>query len=237
MRKLAVFDIDNTLAKPGRAISQNVTKKLRKLQNMGVKIALISGKPVSYIAGFARGAGLEDVLIAGENGGVILNPATLEVRYLKKRPRSLDIIEKHVKRKFATKIWLQPNEVILTIFPRRPVKVDGVEKYVWEVIKRNHLRDVFVYTHVDAIDVMPQGLNKGLAVKYFCEFLEVPREHVATVGDSESDIPMFESSGFSIVVGYKNEKARSKALITVNEATSAIDVLIKRAKGRSKWSK
>jgi HAD superfamily hydrolase (TIGR01484 family) len=237
MRKLVVFDIDNTLAKPGRAISQNVAEKLAELRDIGIKIALISGKPAFYIAGFVRGAGLKDMLIAGENGGVIFNPSTLETKYIEKRPASLDVVEKRVTTEFGTKIWLQPNEIILTIFPRKHVKISDVEKYVRKVVKEKRLNDVYVLTHADAIDVMPKSLNKGLAVKYFCKFLRIPMEQVAAVGDSESDIPMFESSGFSIAVGGKSGKAKSKASIAIDEITSAIDILLKRGKESSKWLK
>lgn len=235
MIKLAVFDIDNTLAKLDKPISQNVVKKLRKLQDVGVKIALISGKPAFYIDGFARGAGLGDILIAGENGGVVFDPSTLEVKYLKKKLTSLDIIEKSVKREFSTKIWLQPNEVILTIFPRESVEVNNIEKFVKRVIKENRLDDVHVLTHVDAVDVVPKGLDKGLAIKYFCKLLEIPLEHVAAVGDSESDISMFKLSGFSIAVGGENKKVKFKASTAARNIISAIEALMKMKKG-NKWS-
>jgi HAD superfamily hydrolase (TIGR01484 family) len=228
MIKLAVFDIDNTLAKINKPLSQNVAEKLRKLQNVGIKVALISGKPASYIRGFARGAGLRDVLIAGENGGVVFNPFTLEVKHLKKRPKSLDIIERNVRKKFAEKIWLQPNEVILTIFPRESVKVANVRKFVENTIRKNHMDDVYILTHRDAIDVLPKNLDKGVAIKYFCEILKLSRDKVATVGDSESDIPMFESSGFSILIGSRGQQRKFKASKVANEILLAIDTLIKK---------
>lgn len=54
MIKLIVFDIDNTLAFPNQPIDEDIIRQFKLIESQGIKIALISGKPASYISGFAR---------------------------------------------------------------------------------------------------------------------------------------------------------------------------------------
>jgi hydroxymethylpyrimidine pyrophosphatase-like HAD family hydrolase len=53
--KLAVFDIDGTLALTEDTIPPHISERLRSLENCGLQIVLISGRTASYLAGLARG--------------------------------------------------------------------------------------------------------------------------------------------------------------------------------------
>jgi hydroxymethylpyrimidine pyrophosphatase-like HAD family hydrolase len=75
--RLAVFDIDGTLAETDEAILPSVAEKLRSFENRLERLVLISGRTASYLAGLARGIGIRKPLVAGENGGVIFDPANL----------------------------------------------------------------------------------------------------------------------------------------------------------------
>lgn len=48
-------------------------------------------------------------------------------------------------------------------------------------------------THVDA--------NKGAVAEYFSRTLQISHEQIATIGDQQNDILMFDRSGFSIAMG------------------------------------
>ena len=71
MIKLAVFDLDDTLAPVGRGIAEHDLKRLKELEDMGVRIALSSGKPTYYLCGLLRQLGLKRPIMIGENGIVI----------------------------------------------------------------------------------------------------------------------------------------------------------------------
>ena len=58
MLKIAVFDLDGTLCAVGKSIQPKTLALLRKLQDKGVQIAISSGKPIYYLCGTARQAGL-----------------------------------------------------------------------------------------------------------------------------------------------------------------------------------
>ena len=69
--RLAVFDLDGTLAPLGRGICPEDLQALRRLEARGVRIAVCSGKPTYYLCGFLRQAELRDPILVGENGAVI----------------------------------------------------------------------------------------------------------------------------------------------------------------------
>ena len=71
MIRLAVFDLDGTLAPLGKPVAPETVALLHQLENTGVRIALCSGKPTYYLCGFARQLGLADPILVGENGAVI----------------------------------------------------------------------------------------------------------------------------------------------------------------------
>jgi len=87
--RLAVFDIDGTLAATEDTIPPHVGEKLRILEEKGLQIVFISGRTASYLAGLARGIGVAKSLVAGENGGVIFDPASKWERKLEAIPHQV----------------------------------------------------------------------------------------------------------------------------------------------------
>ncbi len=51
------------------------------------------------------------------------------------------------------------------------------------------------------LDVTHENAHKGAAVIALSEILLIPPEEIATIGDGENDVRMFEVSGFSIAMG------------------------------------
>ena len=69
--KLIVFDVDGTIAEPNSPVDRKVSEKLQCFERRGIRIAFASGKNASYLSGLARGIGLADPIIIGENGCII----------------------------------------------------------------------------------------------------------------------------------------------------------------------
>jgi HAD superfamily hydrolase (TIGR01484 family) len=78
--KLAVFDVDGTLAEIHRPAKLEVSRKLRDLEKLGAKIVLASGKNVSYLLGFARGIGVEPVFVIAESGCLVFDVKKAEMK-------------------------------------------------------------------------------------------------------------------------------------------------------------
>lgn len=69
------------------------------------------------------------------------------------------------------------------------------------------------------LDVTHPQANKGAVVQAMSRILGVPLSEIATIGDGDNDVAMFEKSGFSIAMGNANAevKGRADAVTDANE--------------------
>jgi Cof subfamily protein (haloacid dehalogenase superfamily) len=63
------------------------------------------------------------------------------------------------------------------------------------------------------LDVTPVDANKGRLVDTLSEFLAIPSEHIATIGDGWNDILMFRRSGLSIAMGNAAPEVQANAAL------------------------
>ena len=113
--KLAVFDVDGTLAEIHRPAKLEVSRKLRDLEKLGAKIVLASGKNVSYLLGFARGIGVEPVFVIAESGCLVFDVKKAALKKMAEMTREMTKIKNEALKQFSKSVWLHPNEVQLTI--------------------------------------------------------------------------------------------------------------------------
>ena len=216
--ELIIFDVDGVIAEVGKPVERTTAELLVNLEKKGLRIAFASGKNISYLLGLARGIGLSKPLVIGENGCVIFDSITLREIKLAKRTRELDILEKEIIKVFNDQIWLQPNQVQLTIFPKDLEKINEIKNFLIDFISKNNISDLDTYIHVDAIDILPKGVNKGSAVQKIMELYNISREAIIAVGDSESDIPMLLKAGLPICIGEKIRLEGCKRFNNIREA-------------------
>jgi Cof subfamily protein (haloacid dehalogenase superfamily) len=69
------------------------------------------------------------------------------------------------------------------------------------------------------LDITHERANKGTAVLALSEILLIPSSEIATIGDMENDVRMFEASGFPIAMGNASPEvqARARAVTLTNE--------------------
>jgi Cof subfamily protein (haloacid dehalogenase superfamily) len=61
------------------------------------------------------------------------------------------------------------------------------------------------------LDVTNKNANKGAVVEYLAQHLGVPAQEIATIGDQQNDVLMFERSGFSIAMGNASDEVKAQA--------------------------
>ena len=226
MIKLIFFDLDNTLAPVGMPIPGDCLEKLNELYRK-VKTAVCSGKPVSYLNGFARQAGLPDLIMCGENGltyqfGSDLPPALSGHFPVEKEIlASLEDVKNGFSAHFEGKYWCQKNEYAFTPFPFDETDFPPMTEYLKEKVKGTGLK---VYYQPDCFDVLPDGIDKGSALVNVCTILGIDVGDTVTVGDHVNDYPMFERSGISVGISLPD---KSRAKINVSSLGEAIDVINK----------
>lgn len=76
---------------------------------------------------------------------------------------------------------------------------------VLDQIGAKHLRAKVIYSGGVNLDLIPQNADKGLAVVYLRDQLDLPFERVVVAGDSGNDLDMFSHNFKGIVVGNADE--------------------------------
>lgn len=210
--KLIAFDLDNTIAELNRPASKRTVESLIDFEMQGIRIAILSGKPASYLCGFVRQMGLRDAIISGENGAIIQYSSKFPPSQFyftidldKQSIDSLRTFEGIIRKEFGQDVWIQPNMVNLTLFPVREEVKESVFKFFHEYVEEHNQEfDRFkIYRHIDSIELVPLSVDKGMALKKIMEIEKLGKDQVCAVGDSESDIPMFKQveNSFGIGIG------------------------------------
>lgn len=208
MIKLITFDLDNTLAKLGKGMTEEDLILLKKIEEQEVTVAVCSGKPTYYLCGFMRQVGLKHPILVGENGAVIQFGVDLPpekfymLPYSEEARQSLSFLKNKIT-ELLPDIWFQPNLTGVTPFPSNEKEFDIIEQCLEQ--EKSHIKDIEIYRHNDSFDLVPAGLNKKRGMEVLGNMLMIRPEETIAAGDGVNDYPMFEYAGFSVGVNVPDE--------------------------------
>jgi len=220
VHKILVFDLDGTLAPVGKPMADDTLALLKRLERAGYRLAVCSGKPTYYLCGLLRQAGLESPVLIGENGavlqyGVDLPPAVFHVFPCRSEAKAqIEQLRKRFDEACGQRIWYQPNELMLTPFP----KDEEVFGILQEIIDSSETKELTVYRHADCFDIVPKGLDKSAGLRLLADAEGLGAEDMIAVGDGINDIPMLEFADVSVKIGGGIECETSHAFDTVQHA-------------------
>jgi len=219
--RLAVFDIDGTLAATEESIPPHIGVKLRFFENQGLRIAFISGRTASYLAGLARGIGIGKPLVAGENGGVIFDPGSKWERFLDAVPHHEAEEMKNILLEEFGGLWFQPNQTMLTAAPRDLSRIEQLYSFVLS-LKAVREKKYKINKYYDAVEIMPQQNSKGKALAVIKEVLGIRKEEVVVFGNTEVDLPMKNETDRFIIIG---DNPQGEGIMNFRTVEDALDYL------------
>src|SRR5215468_2048438 len=124
----------------------------------------------------------------------------------------------HVDRETAT---VQFPAIVVPTFDgllNRVVKIVGVSDDLDSVARCEAAAQAQLGTHVSAarsqpyyLDVTHPSANKGTVIERISQFLKMPLESIATIGDQPNDVLMFKRSGLSIAMGNASPEVQKQA--------------------------
>ena len=131
--QMIVLDIDGTLTNSRKEITAETKEALMKVQRLGKKVVLASGRPTPGVIGFARELEMERYggYILSFNGGRIHNVSTGELVYNRTLPQYLigDIYKEAVEAKLGI-ITYTESEIILgngeDEYTRLEARINGI---------------------------------------------------------------------------------------------------------------
>lgn len=229
MYQLAVFDLDNTLAPLGKGISEKNLELLQGLEERGLRIALCSGKPVYYLCGFLRQAGLKAPILSGENGAIIQFGVDLppKQRYELPVSKAAKAQMQYLRRKIEEalpQLWYQPNQAVLTPFPVEREEFETIERILQA--EEEQMSELVVFRHSDSFDIVPRGIDKGAGLRYLAELLHIGTEDVIAIGDETNDYPMFEAAGLALGVNVRQEDRVDRNFLSTEEMLRYLYTLV-----------
>ncbi len=188
IRAIAV-DIDGTLTDGRRILCPQSVEAMRHLK---LPVILVTGNTHCFTRTMAIALGTPFIFIA-ENGGVVshadddmelladINVCEAAYQELSK----LFPLQRHDSRYRLTDISMKRN-----------FDIDAASKYV-----EDHGLPVELIDTVFAVHIKEKGVDKGTGLRCIAERMGIGLNEFAAIGDSLSDIPMFELAGFCASVG------------------------------------
>ncbi len=180
-------DYDGTLAHHG-IINDATWAALRKFRETGRKLIMVTGRELDELLGILQNNAEVFDRIVAENGGLVYEPATKEVRILCEPPPAKfaeELVRRGAERVAVGRV------IVATWEPH--------EDTVLHVIHELGL-ELQVIFNKGAVMVLPSGVNKASGLTAALADLGIDRDRVVGVGDAENDHSLLELCGFAVAV-------------------------------------
>ncbi|HEX6138295.1 MAG TPA: HAD family hydrolase [Casimicrobiaceae bacterium] len=214
MRYLALAtDYDNTLASEDR-VSGAARAALGRLRASGRRAILVTGRTLDGLLRVCDCNELFDYIVA-ENGALLYEPKSREITLLGEPPPD-DLVAALRRR------GVEPLEVgkviVATLAPH--------EASVLEAIRELGL-ELHVVFNLNAVMVLPAGINKAAGLKLALRRLGMSPHEVVAVGDAENDHAFLRLAECPVAVANAVPSIKeAAALVTRGEAGSGVVELI-----------
>lgn len=207
-QKTFAVDIDGTITENGHGvIDLDALLALRNLVKMGHKVIFVSGR--SSVEGFILSVfGGTTRIAVGENGGCITCGPNDHILLGEKKEckQAFDLIKSKIPDVKEKPVFPRMTEVVL----ERTFDINIAKKLIETEGLEVNLSDSKYAYHINS-----KGIDKGTGFKEVMQRYSIPKEDVIAIGDSETDLPLFEMASISVALGNASKYVRSKASITV----------------------
>ncbi|HEX7715266.1 MAG TPA: phosphoglycolate phosphatase [Bacillota bacterium] len=205
--QLVATDIDGTITDPSGRVHLKALEVIRELEEKGIPVILVSGRPLPYVESLSLYMGTSGPLIA-ENGAVLKFGRQLilagEAELAKK---ALALLERDFSRAGARLTLDEDNRY-------RMVDVT-LEKTVDPELIRHRLDQAGLPVTLLVTNVMlhlvDAKVSKGKAVLQALEFLGIAPSRAVVCGDSFNDLPLFAIGALNLAVGSAEPSLKQKA--------------------------
>lgn len=199
-----VTDVDGTITERYPIIDLETASLLRNLESSGYPVILASGRAAWELYSLSMFLGLCRVVV-GENGSVILNKEPLALTTLADNwypVLALKYLKEHQEGIRIKKTLPRFTEVVLERYPE-------IGK-VRQLLKNSGL-PVKVLDSGYAYHVVCSHVEKSLGVKEALKIIGLEPSEAVAIGDSETDVSLFELCGYSVAVANSDDAAKDAA--------------------------
>lgn len=218
--KVLAIDIDGTLTENGGGIVHLPgIQNLRILEKLGYKVLYVTGRSSIEALVLSIFSGTTGIAI-GENGGVVSTGPQDHILLGNKQEcvRGYKILKQSLGKVEIKNVFNRMTEVVL----KRTFNL----KKGQEILEKNHL-DLSLTDSKFSFHLNNRNVNKALGLSKALEILNVKPSETVSIGDSETDIPLFEYCGFSIALNHAEELVKTKAnyVVSGSSGTGLVEAL------------
>jgi phosphoglycolate phosphatase (TIGR01487 family) len=200
MIKLVLSDIDGTITDNRRVLSSSASEQIRKVQDSGVIVSLVSGNVIPVMYTFRTYLGLRAPLFA-ENGGAMIEDSIRQFFTMEKPMAFFRHLEKTgLARGIMTNQWRLCS-----------MGFDPLGDVANEISDLSTQYDVEITNSGFSWHILNVGQNKGFALHYLMERYGLKPEEVLVIGDNLNDIPMFMDGVRKAVPANAEEELKKRA--------------------------
>lgn len=202
--KAFAVDIDGTLTENGNGVVHlPAVSKLRFLERSGYKVVFVTGRSSVEAYILSVFCGTTNVAV-GENGGVVITgPDKFTILADKEKCiKGYNFLRERIPDVKVKPVFPRVSEVVLT----RTFDLRIGKSVLEESGLGLYLSDSKYAYHINQI-----GVDKATGLKHLLNVLDIDASEVVAIGDSETDIPMFDLCGFSIALAHSESDVKNSA--------------------------
>lgn len=209
--KALAVDVDGTITENGGTLNLDAVAALRWMEKQGIRVVLASGRGAWEMYALAIYAGTTKVVVTENGGAVAVSP--VDIALLSDKSLSIEAYE--ILSKEISELKLRPvlprlTEVIL----ERNFDVEKGRK-----ILEKHGLPVYLNDSKYAYHLTKKGINKATGLKVALRYLNIDPSETIAIGDSETDLPMFDLCAYGIALANAPQSVRDKADHVVEQGT------------------
>jgi phosphoglycolate phosphatase (TIGR01487 family) len=218
--KAIAIDIDGTLTENGGGmVHLNALASLRYLENIGCKVIFVTGRSSIEAYILSVFGGTTNVAV-GENGGAVTMGPQQHLTFASKEKciEGYHVLKKNIDSVKLKNAFNRITEVVLC----RTFDIEQGQR----ILDGNNL-DLCLTDSKYAFHINEKGIDKSVGLKKALSILDIVPANVVAIGDSETDIPMFNMCGYSIALNHagQNVKASAKYVVNGRQGEGAVEAI------------
>lgn len=180
---------------------------LRELYSLNIDLILATGRNIHFVRKLCKKFNIWRCAIA-ENGAVIYFPKT-------KKTLTINTYFMTKAKRLVRELNLPGTTIGKVITSNRMCD----KKFILKRLGRLAY-NLSVVDNVNEFMLLPEGVDKGLAVRLACHYMKIRTDKTLIIGDAENDIDLFMNPGFKIALANSNMKLKKLANQIVNKPAS-----------------
>jgi len=218
--KALAIDIDGTLTENGGGLVHlPAIQNLRNLERLGYRVIYVTGRSSIEALVLSIFSGTTKIAI-GENGGVVSTGPVNHILLGNKEEcvKGYNILKKSIETVELKNVFNRMTEVVLN----RTFDLKKGQK----ILEENRI-DVSLTDSKFSFHINSSNVNKALGLSKALEILDLKPSETISIGDSETDIPLFEFCGYSIALNHAEEFVKNKAnhVVSGSSGTGLVEAL------------